>query len=740
MQSENQGNGNLILTAQDKSETPMSRSRGSGLQKEVDLSELWRILKKWKYLSAVCVILFLAASVMACLLMPWRYEATARIDVDLTSPTGVDDTPAATSSAGADPETRLESQVSIIETDSIAWDVIRKLRLDQRASFTGSDQVSGPRDDIDKADPWRRMVLLKMFHSATKVELVPRTEIIEVRFRDRDPVLAAATANAIADRYIETTFRNRYSASMQAADWLTKQVEDLRLNVQNTQQLFSDYQKEKGIILTDDLTSVSGNEAPHTSGNIVIGKLDELNRALTNAEADRILKESRYRITLTRDPGLISGITPSSALDDLRKSEADLKSDYAKENAHYGPSFPRMAQMRKQLDAVHAEIETEMSRLAEMARNDYEVALKNEKSLTAALENQKQEAFRRNGDAITLEVLKRDADTSRDIYESVVKKLKMAGVTAGLRGTNLTLVDAAHTPAKHAEPRVGMLLGLGLFGGIFFGIALSFGAESLDMAIHTPEDVDEASGMPTLGIIPHSPAHDSRPVIISNPNSPSAEAFRVFRSALLLSRPGSPPKVIVITSSLPKEGKSTVALNTAIALAKGNHKTLLIDADMRRPSIHKKLGLERGDGLSEILAGANPSRLVHAHTEVPTLDVLTAGHIPPNPAELLQSAKMFDFLAECSRNYEQVIVDCPPLLGMADSVVLASVADAVVVIARSTRTRRNSLRRACDLLRKMNAPLIGVLVNDVNINSETHYQYYGYYGKQYGQYYLKDRK
>jgi capsular exopolysaccharide synthesis family protein len=445
-------------------------------------------------------------------------------------------------------------------------------------------------------------------------------------------------------------------------------------------------------------------------------------------------------MTATRDPALISGINDTDTLNQLRKAEADLKAELAKQSEHYGPAFPRIAQLQKQIDDIDRSIKLETNRIADTARNDFETAQKNEQLLSAALEKQKQEAFRQNEDTTTLEVLRRDAETSRDLYQTVVRKLKMAGVTAGLRGTNLTLVDPASIPAKPVEPNMPLLLGLGLFGGLFCGIAFTFAAESLDSTVRTPEDAENLCDVLSLGIIPYVKEIGTRPVVIAAPNSPSAEAYRCLRSAILLSKPESPPKIIVFTSSLPKEGKSTTSLNTAIAFALNKHRVLLIDGDMRRPSIHKKLGINNESGLSEVLSGAAPSTHIVPSKDVPGLDILTVGRRPDNPTELLHSIRMIELLEHWCVLYDQVIIDCPPLLGMADSVVLASMAHAVILVVRSGKTHRNSLRRSRDLLEKVSAPLIGVLVNAVNINSESHYDYYGYYGKQYGSYYLKGGK
>lgn len=702
--------------------------------KEFDLAEVWRMLRKWKKISIGCVIVAMAIAIAACLLLPRKYQASARIDIDLSSMSPMEEVGSGLASYNGDPETRLASQVAILTTDAIAWDVIRTLHLDENVAFAGKD-VSQPGENLDQASVLRRLVLLRKFQQDLKVDLIPKTEVVEIKFEVADPDLAAKVANAIANRYIEGTFSQKYAASIQAAQWLETQVSSLKSNAEKAQEVYADFQKQKGIILTDN-TEGSDSTPGHSGGNIVLSKLAELNRALAAAESDRILKESRFRMAATHDPGLISGISNDQTLGLLRKEESDLRADYARESANYGPNFPRVVALSQQIDNVHETVHREVDRLAATAQADYETADRDEKLLRSALEEQKREALEKNQDEITFEVLKRDAQTSRDLYESVVKKLNMAGVMAGLRGSNLTLVDPAITPAL-SQPKIPLLLSIGLFAGIFCGIALSFAAESLDRTIRTPEDVETLGGVQALGIIPAMIAPKSNPVVLARPNSPAAEAFRCLRSAILFSRIDTPPKVIMFTSSLPKEGKSTCSLNTSIVLAQNKHRVLLVDSDMRRPSVHSKLNVANTQGLAEVLKGADPLNVIITLPNVPGLDVLTAGVNRDNPAELLNSARMHDALEIWRNKYDFIIIDTPPVLGMADSGILSSMSDAVILVVRSSQTHRVSVRRSRDLLEKISAPLIGVLVNGIDTNSESHYSYYGYYGKSYGAYYLK---
>jgi capsular exopolysaccharide synthesis family protein len=728
----------------------------------VDFAEAWRILKKRKHVTLIAVGLALGCAITLSLLMPERYEAVARIDVDLTTmmPTLEDTSSQMVQGTSEDPSTRLTSQVEILRTESVAWETIKQLRLDQKASFTegvlsrvtGKTGVSAQGVDIERVSPMRRRQLLDRFQRRLTVTLVPKTEIIEIRFRDRDPILAAQIVNTMADDYINMSLRHRYTTTMQASSWLSTQLNDLKANVEQAEQAFAQYQKDKGIILThgNAMTDSTGSHQSFGS-NVVLDQLEETNHVLSTAEADRIIKEVRLRTAQSRDPELITSIEPSgngpaAALAALRAREAQLKADLARETSFYKGNYPTVVQLRNELSGVESSIANQMKRITQTYQADYDQALQNERMLARSLEAQKQKAYHLNQDAIRLEVLRKDAEASRDTYDDVLKKLKIAGVLAGLKATNLTVVDPAAVPAIPSEPRTLLMSSIALFGGLLVGLGGSFAAESLDTTIRTPDDVESLCGMPSLGIVPMSSrvpwsrVKGALPEMLSQPQSQAAEAYRCMRTALLLADPKAPPKILVVTSGLPKEGKTTTSINIALVMAQKGSRVLLVDADLRRATVHHRLGIKMNGGLSSVLTGGSLGESIVKLQSVPSLDVLPAGATPPNPSELLDSARMRALLKVVGQHYDHIVIDSPPMLGMADSIILATMADAVVLIARSGTTRYQTLRRTRDLLASINAPLAGVLVNGVDTNSESHYAYYGYYGKNYSSYYLAGKR
>ena len=542
---------------------------------------------------------------------------------------------------------------------------------------------------------------------------------------------------------------------MQASDWLSKQLVDLQIKVETSQEKLVKYQKEHEILGIDD------------KQNITTAKLDELNRELTAAESVRMEKESIYHLVEAGDAesaaaaatpeGAGKGSSASSALlERLREQQADLKIQVAQLSTQFGPSYPKLAQLNSQLQEVETQMQTETRKVAARLRGDYLAAAQREGMLRSALEKQKQEANKLNESAIEYSLLKRDVDANRTLSEGLLEKLKEAGVTAGLRSNNFRIVDVARVPTAPSGPSLPRNLGFALALGLSTGLGLAFLLEGMDNTVRTPEQAQTISALPSLGMIPlgsrrskaiaggqklslASSKEAVELVTQSRPRSQMAESYRALRTSLLLTFVGGPPKVILITSALPEEGKTTTSVNSAIVLAQKGARVLLIDADLRRPSIHKTLGMGPRIGLSNVLTGnATLQQTIVPSTVLPDLFILPAGTPPPNPAELLASVKMKSVLDQLRAEYDHIVIDTPPTLSVTDAVVMSTNADAVVLVIRSGHTTKPALRRARDLLMQVNARISGVLVNAVDLSSADYYYHYEYQGKYGRGYYQED--
>jgi polysaccharide biosynthesis transport protein len=702
---------------------------------QLSVVQFWRVLQKrrWLVISSLAAIIVLVTAIS--LVLPNRYDASSRLLLDLegSGDLGLEQM---VLPMGLDMNTKLETQIRIVESDTIAISVIKELKLYQNKGFAGKFVDSAA--TFDSLSLEKRVKLVTRFHKSLNVKLVPKTQIIEIHFRSKDPNLAADVANSVANTYIEHNFQTKYKATIQTSDWLTKQLDDLKDRAQAAQESLITYQKKVGILGTDE------------THNIITDKLEELNKQLSAAEADRIVKEAKYRIATTENPELIANIAPESVLGALYKDRVEVRSQYAQLAVKYGSSYPRVIQLQSQLSELDYSITKEITKVGDAVHAEYKAALKSEEMLTLSFGKQKQEAYKLNEDAIQYAIMKRDVESSRDLYEGLLKKLKEAGILAGLKSSNINIVDPAGIPIEPVEPRVLLNIALGCVGGLLFGMALAFVVENVDNSVRTPQDIEVYCSLPSLGVIPtvitgkggHKVLSSTatrqfiQPVTVEHRNSSSAEAFRALRTSLLLSSPGAPPQVIMITSGMMQEGKSFVALNLAVVLAQTGQKTLLVDADMRRPTIHKYLGISSTEGLSACLAGTEKSEAMVVEIDsIPNLHVIPAGHMPPYPSEMLASEAMPKLLHLWREEFRYIVIDTPPILAVTDAAVCARNADVVVLIARSRKTGRQSLIRARDVLRKVRANIAGVVVNDLSFNSVEYRGYYGHYGSDYHYYY-----
>jgi succinoglycan biosynthesis transport protein ExoP len=725
---------------------------------ESALGDYLRVLLKRKWTVLACLLTIVSVVAIASLKMTPVYEASGSIAINKPD-SGLNFNNSPTFNLDYYDPTEIETEVKILQSDLLALQVVKDLGLDRRPEFGGKAAPLPSSLDLApdslQADPARTSGLLAGFRGNLKVTLAPNTHIIEVHFRSPDKDLAANVVNKLMEDYTENNFKSRFDSTMQASDWLSKQLVDLQMKVETSQEKLVRYQKEHEILGIDE------------KQNITTAKLDELNKALTAAESERMDKESVYRLVESGDADTIASAATvldaagsgtqaaSGLLDGLRTKEADTKIKVAELSTQFGPSYPKVTQLTGQLKEIDAQILLETRKVAGKVRGQYMAALQRENMLHDALEKQKQEENKLNESAIEYSILKRDLESYRTLYEGLMEKMKESAVSAGLKSNNFRIVDVARVPSAPVEPNIPRNLEFAFMLGLTSGVGLAFLLEGLDNTVRTTEQAQMISGLSPLGMIPmgsrtaREGANPKRLAIATSkeavelvtqarPHSQMAESYRALRTSLLLSNLGAPPKVIMITSALPQEGKTTTSINCALVLAQKGVRVLLIDADLRRPSIHKTLGMGPRSGLSEVLTGSATVQSATMWPDIlrkfPTLAVLPAGTPPPNPAELLASTYMRDLLEGLRGQYDHIVIDTPPALSVTDAVVLSPRADAIVLVIRSGKTTKQALRRSRDVLMQVNARVSGVLLNAVDLSSPDYYYYYEYKSK-YSRYY-----
>jgi len=718
--------------------------------RERSLSDYWRILQKRKWTVIVSVVVVVTTAALISIRTTPIYDAVTRILISpqVSSPLNLKEN--STTQATDDQQRDIDTKVKILQSDTLAELVIRRLSLDTRPDFAGAAQTQSTGgitvSESQAQESSRQEQLIRKLQGNIRVQQVPDTSLVEIKYSDANPSLAADVANATAAAFIEQNVKSRYDSTIEAADWLSKQLADLQIKMESSQSKLVQYEKEHNIVGTDD------------KQNLTTEKLDELNKELTGAQGDRIQKESLYQIATTGNPEALSSVLQDPILTALRQRQTELQAQYALLSTEFGPGYPKVIEIKNQLDQIGQSYREQIDNSVNRIKNDYQAAVNRERMLQAALAEQMGVADKLNENAIEYKVLKQEADSNRQLYDGLLQQLKEASLAAGLDSSNIRVVDRARVPLHPASPNIPRALEFALLVGIVGGIAIAFGLEVLDTTVRTPDQAESISGLPTLGVIPLQSAFEGRvpgitqahllkkipgnstgprPLITYlEPQSEIAEAYRALRTSLLLSSAEHPPRSILVTSSVPQDGKTMTCINIAIVLAQQGKRVLLLDADMRRPNIHKAFGLKSQIGLSNILTGgAKVSEAIQA-TVQPNLFVIPAGPIPPHPAELLSSSLMADLFTKWRDDYDHVIVDSPPVISVTDPVLLSVQTDGVLLIVRSGQTTAAHVRRTRNLLYSVNANLLGIVVNAADLASPDYYYYH--YGSKYRHYAEKE--
>jgi len=684
----------------------------SSAQTQLSIADIGRTLaRRWILILGFTVFSVCTMAIYAFMKTP-VYEGVARLQIDpmRSSSLGLDDPD---KSVSPDVDGRLKTEVEIIRSSTVATHVMDSLGLYANSHFAGPDMVGADVRNLSRLPPSVRRRLLDRFGSSLTVSVVPNTQIVEIRFRNSDAVLAADTANSIIEEYVQRNFQARIDGTMQVSQWLSKQMEEIRNSTALSQENLVKFQRENNLL--------GSNE----SDNIVTDRLKQINEELTKIEADRIVKEGRYRLADSGDPELIGSIVPSTALQVLRNQQTELQTQYALLSAKYGTGYPKLQELQAQLASLTENINAERENIKTRLENDYNAAAKTEAMIRKDFERQKAEAYNLNEHATQYAILKHEVESGQQLHDTLEFKMKEASVTSGLTSSYVNVIDRAELPQVPVEPRRKFYLALGLGGGLFGGVLLGLIWNSFDDTIGTAEELEAVSDLPELASVPTLEIlftgnqktenlvglrSKFEPISVRDLNGAGAEAYRSLCSVILLSSVNNPPKVLVVTSAMPGEGKSTVACNLARAIAQRRKHVLLVDADLRCSSLHAQYGAgpRSSPKLGEITAMYQRYQLF---ADLPNLTVASADFRPTGPTEILASTEMQDFMAKWRAEYDHVIVDTPPVLPFADALIMSALADGVILVARSEVSRINALLRARTVLARTGANIIGFVLN-----------------------------
>ena len=756
----------------------------SPLQRHL-LQDYWRIIKRRRWLILMVILGCTAFGTLLSYRYKSQYQAQAILEVGKDNPTIIKTGDTVIQAADYDVRTALQ----VIQSDPLIEEVIYALRLNNNPNFTDLSQTraigdtfkavfggapkpaSDPKilEDIFTAPPKDKDLPAKRLSSEAQLALdkqiqaikdnltVTRTResrLLNIQVLHPDPVLATAIANALAKSFRDNNFDDKTTKYTRTSEWLLRMTQDMKAKVEQAERELADYTRANNIFSTE------GKETLTTD------KLSKLHKETTEAEIKRSLQQSLYQEVLQGRMAQLPEAFSDPKLVDLKKKYGELETENAQLGVKLGTRNPRVQETRQQMTILEKQIQENTAALAEKLKSEYERAEKNETSLKASLAKAKGEAVQENQASIRYNVLKQNKDSATAMYNEFLQKSTQSQAQVAEQYNSVRIIEPAKVPLNPSSPRHLQNIFLCLFLSGIGALALAFLVDSFDNTIKDSHDISQAVHLPTLAMIPKL-ITKGNPVLARKPlaelpmgrettlitptqiqattilkldpqqmfdtlSGPTAvEAYSNLRTSILLSTAGGPPKKILITSGLAGEGKSTTVINTAFSLSKLGRSILILDADLRRPTIHKALGIENRLGLSNYLSGEVPLERIVSETDIPNLYVIPSGTVPPNASELVSSEKMHHLLQQLSRIYDHILIDSPPLVSVTDALIMSTMADGVILVVSSGKCTRDVLRYSTQQLAKVQARVLGTVLNNFDFK-QGEYGYYDY--RYYSQY------
>src|SRR5271163_85546 len=710
--------------------------------REPHLYDYLLILRKHQWLILSFLVAVVTIVTIATFRMQSVYVATARIEIDRENGTILPFQGMESYDYMMDTENYIETESKILTSETLALKTIRSSGLGARPEYASPN---GPSEAvaIGSLENQKRPPELGAFLGSLSVKRVPASRLMDVSFESTDPQFAARIVNEHIKNYQDQNIRSHYDETTHATTWLRNELDELRIKVQESEDQRIAYERKNQIWTLDD------------KSNITSQRLADVNKALTDAQEDRMKKEALFQFAKAGDIANVPQLRDNPALQSLIQKRETASEEYNDALSQYGPNFPKVLRLQAQVKEMDGLIQKENVGTLNHIELDYREAVQREAMLVQALDKQKVEANTMAERMVEYNILKREAEASKTLYDSLMTKLKEVGISSALQSSNIRVVDPAMIPTYPSRPAKARNIALSFLVGLVGGIGLALMREYLDNTVKTPDDIETLARLPSLAVVPQfagsngngsrkrllhgmsTNGHEKRIELVAQhlPKSQMSEAFRALRTSLLLSQPGRPPQVILVTSALPREGKTTAAANLAVTLAQLGDSTVLVDADLRKPGVGRLLNLAGGKyaGLSSYLAGVSSLDLVTVpHPDIPHLAAIPTGPLPPNPADLLSSHKLAEAIAELRTKFKFVVIDSPPVMAATDAVILSVQCDGVLLVVRSGETPKEAFTRTRDLLTSVKCHLLGVVLNAVDSSAPDYYYSYRYYPYSYG--------
>ena len=696
------------------------------------LRHILSAIRRNLWLAAAIIFVTVALALVATMLETPRYTAMSSVQINDQSDEvlGADFETQFNKPSDWDTERFLNTQLDVLRSRALAERVADALDLVNDERFYTAMEIAPERVTGTEAE--NRIWVISLLQDSLDVELRRSTRIALITFTSTDAELSARIANAFAEEFIQQTLQRRFDSSSYARNFVAEQLDDARTNLEDSEAALNAYAREVGLLRTRDAISPTNLEAE--AGTVTSSSLLQYNTAAIRAREARIAAESRW--DAVRNSALLSSqpVLQNATVQQLMSRRAELQSELQSARARYLPSHPAIARLESDLAGTSEQLDRTANNVRQSIRAEYEAAARAEDRLERQVIEARGATLAEQDRSVRYNVLAREADTARSIYDGLLQRYRELNASAGITSSNVAIIDRADVPSTQSSPSLTRNLALGLLIGLALaGLAIVL-RDQLDDVIHIPADVEDKLDLPLLGVVPR--AADKNPLeALQNPKSAITEAYNSMRGAMLYSTPRGLPKVVVVTSAQASEGKSTTSLAMASGFARIGLKPLLIDADLRRSSLHRTLGVDGTRGLTDLLTsqGEPDSAIVSVERDDARFDLLPAGPLPPSPTELVASPRMAQLLEHFADKFDVVIIDSPPVLGLADAPMLASIADGTVFVIEAERGRSGSLKAALRRLRSMDPQILGAVLAKFDpsrsgnrYSAYSHNDYYAY--------------
>ncbi|HEX8412627.1 MAG TPA: polysaccharide biosynthesis tyrosine autokinase [Sphingomicrobium sp.] len=696
------------------------------------IAEALSILRRRKWLIAGGVAAALLIGLLVTLLMTPQYTVTATLEIqrENSGPFNVNEKD--TRSTMVDQEF-YETQYGLLRARSLAERVATDLRLYDDARFLAMFDADEDWFENAQVAPNKSTREQRIRAAATvlldnlSIEHERLSRLVDIEFTSPDPQLSRRIVDAWTGTFIRQTLDRRFEASSYARQFLESRLAQLRSRIDSSERQLVDYASRQGIVNLPAATAgPNGAIAPERS--LAADDLAALNQELARARAERIRAESRLGTPAAQATEALE----NPAINELRQQRARLGGDYARLMVQFEPGYPPARALQSQIDQLDRALAREERRVGGSVQEGFQAAVQREQALASRVEQLKGQVLDLRRRSIQYNIIERDADTNRQLYDALLQRYKEIGIAGGVGVNNISIVDRPQVPLLPSSPKLLLNLLVALGTGLALGIGAAWAFEQLDMGIADPREVEDELHVPLLGTVPK--VVSQKPLeLLADRKSAASEAYVSIQTALSFATDHGIPAIIAVTSSKPAEGKSTTAFALAVSLARSNRRVILVDGDLRSPSVHHNLEIKNVAGLSNLLSGENDVGKLVRQSGVDNLDVLTAGPQPPSAPELLGSERFNHVLAELGKIYQHVVVDAPPVMGLADALLIGSQVESVVYVIEAHSTQKNMARVALARLANANAPIVGAVLTKFD-SKRAHYGYgYDYgYGYSYG--------